>query len=49
MFTKGDINALKEVSNILHLFGKVLGLKANHAKSCIYFGGIIEKELQAII
>lgn len=42
LFTKGNLIAVGQIVTILDKFGAISGLKANHSKSSIYFGGVVE-------
>lgn len=44
LFTKGNTASIQQVRLILDKFAAVSGLKANPAKSCIYFGGVQQEE-----
>ena len=49
IFTKGNVNVVKEVTNILHLFREPFGRRANHTKYCIYSCGTNVEKKQAIL
>lgn len=49
LFTKGNTASIQLVRLILDKFAAVSGLKANPAKSCIYFGGVQQEEKMNIL
>ncbi|KAH0724700.1 hypothetical protein KY284_000565 [Solanum tuberosum] len=49
VFSKGDLASATKLYECFQEFSSVSGLKANQAKSCIYFGGVLETTQQEIL
>lgn len=49
MFTRGDVESMKQLLGIFEKFAATSGLKANQMKSCIYFGGVPDAVKQDIL
>lgn len=49
LFSKGDINSVRELFYAFNLFATVSGLRANQAKGSIYFAGVHQETQDAIL